>query len=163
MWPDVTFEGKKGDMWMCKGDFQQRFVAWKAREAGPQQARLAVENGWFDGDRHFVKEDVDIVVQPAVANRRALDFTLRFEALDKPVQIVGTSEGKKGFGGFCFRFAPRDGGAAATDIRTDAGPRRKTRCWDTTPGPRSAACSRATRRGAGSRRTWPIPPPPTAG
>ena len=53
MWPEVTFDGKKGDMWTCKGDFQQRFVAWTAREIGPQQARLAVENGWFDGDRQI--------------------------------------------------------------------------------------------------------------
>lgn len=125
MWPDVTFDGKKGDMWMCKGDYQDRFVAWKARETSPQQARLAVENGWFDGDRRFVKEDVEIVVHGVVSNRRTLDFTLRFEALEKPVQIVGTSEGKKGFGGFAFRFAPRDGGAAATQIRTDAGPTPK--------------------------------------
>ena len=53
--------------------------------------------------------------------QRQLDFTLRFEALDKPVEIVGTSEGKKGFGGFCFRLAPRDGGSAKTIIRTDKG------------------------------------------
>ena len=66
-----------------------------------------------------------MVVHQVVENRRALDFTLRFEALDKPVQIVGTSEGKKGFGGFCFRFAPRDGGTAATAILTDTGPAQK--------------------------------------
>jgi hypothetical protein len=45
--------------------------------------------------------------------------------VDQPVRIVGTSEGKKGFGGFCFRFAPRDGGSRKTVIRTEAGISKK--------------------------------------
>jgi hypothetical protein len=131
MWPEVTVDGRHGDIWMVSG-FQQRFVRWKAREAAAgamypsSAARLAVENGWFDGDRKFVKEDVEIVVhglEQLVGSdaRRVLDFTLSFEAVDKPVQILGTAEGKKGFGGFCFRFAPRDGGTAKTIIRTEKG------------------------------------------
>ena len=129
MWPEVTVDGRKGDMWMVKG-FQQRFVGWKAKDAEGGAARLAVENGWFDGDRKFVKEDVGMVVHgvessAAGGSRRTIDFTLRFEAVDKPVQILGTSEGKKGFGGFCFRFAPRDGGTAKTIIRTEKGPSPK--------------------------------------
>jgi hypothetical protein len=121
MWPVVTVDGKTGDMWTLKGDFRQQFVAWKARETQAGVARLAVENGWFDGDRKFVKEDVEILAHPVAGDKRVLDFTLRFEATDKPVQIVGTSEGKKGFGGFGFRLAPRDGGIAKTVIRTDQG------------------------------------------
>lgn len=120
MWPEVSVDGKKGDIWMVKG-FQQRFVRWRARETGNGQSRLAVENGWFDGDRQLVKEDVEILAHAASGGRRLLEFTLRFEAVDRPVQIVGTAEGKKGFGGFCVRFAPRDGGAAKTVIRTDRG------------------------------------------
>jgi hypothetical protein len=125
MWPEVTVDGRKGDLWMVKG-FQQRFVRWQARETAGPTAKLAVENGWFDGDRKFVKEDVEIIVHGVEQSKggdaqRQLDFTLRFEALDKPVEIVGTSEGKKGFGGFCFRFAPRDGGTAKTVIRTEKG------------------------------------------
>jgi hypothetical protein len=50
-----------------------------------------------------------------------LDFTLRFEALDRPVVIVGTPDDKKGYGGFAIRTAPREGGAARTTIRTDTG------------------------------------------
>jgi hypothetical protein len=124
MWPEVNVDGKKGDIWMVKG-FQQRFVSWKAREAEGPQARLAVENGWFDGDRKFVKENVEILTHAAVDGRRLLEFTLSFEALDHAVQIAGTPEGKKGFGGFCMRFAPRDGGAAKTVIRTDQGISKK--------------------------------------
>lgn len=124
MWPEVTVDGKKGDIWTVQ-KFKQQFVQWKTRETKAALARLAVENGWFDGDRKFVKEDVEIVVQPAAGNRRVLDFTLSFEAVDRPVLVAGTPEGKKGFGGFCFRFAPRDGGAAKTVIRTEKGIEKK--------------------------------------
>jgi hypothetical protein len=120
MWPEITVSGKKGDIWTLNG-FQQRFVRWKARETGPASARLGIENGWYDGDHQFVKEEVEILTHPAVDNQRTLEFTLRFEATDRPVQVAGTSEGKKGFGGFCFRFAPRDGGTTGTVIRTDQG------------------------------------------
>jgi hypothetical protein len=129
MWPEVSVDGHKGDVWMVKR-FHQRFVDWKARETKPDSARLAVENGWFDGDHKFVKEYVEIVVHKVETtasgdSRRVIDFTLSFEALGKPVEVIGTSEGKKGFGGFCFRFAPRDGGTAKTVILTDKGPSPK--------------------------------------
>jgi hypothetical protein len=124
MWPEVSVDGKKGDIWTVK-NFQQRFVRWKARETGESQARLDVQNGWFDGDRRFVKEDVSIVAHTVSGDRRVLDFVLSFEALGKPVEVAGTPEGKKGFGGFCFRFAPRDGGAAKTVISTERGVEKK--------------------------------------
>jgi hypothetical protein len=120
MWPEVTVDGRKGDVWMVK-QFKQRFVAWKARETKSDSARLSVANGWFDGDKKFVDEEVEIVAHRAENGRRKLDFALSFTALDGPVEIIGTSEGKKGFGGFCFRMAPRDGGAAQTIIRTEKG------------------------------------------
>ena len=120
MWADVRVGEKQGDMWTLK-NFHERFVRWKAREVKDLQAKLAVENGWFDGDRKFASEDVEIIAHPVLDGRRALDFTLRIEAMDRPVTIVGTAEGNKGFGGFCFRFAPRDGGAEKTIIRTDKG------------------------------------------
>jgi hypothetical protein len=122
MWPDVTVEGKmKGTWGVSEDSFKQRFVRWTRRDTKPDSAILGVENGWFDGERKLVKENVEIVVSAIKANRRILDFTLRFEATDRPVTIVGTSEGNKGFGGFCFRYAPRDGGAAETVILTDQG------------------------------------------
>lgn len=124
MWPEVTYNGKKGDIWMVK-NFKQQFVAWKARETRADQARLAVENGWFDGEKKFVREDVDVIVHAVKGTQRALDFTLTFTALDQPVQVAGTSEGKKGFGGFCLRFRQRDGGEAKTVIESDKGLEKK--------------------------------------
>jgi hypothetical protein len=124
MWPDVVVDGKHGDIWTLH-NFQQRFIRWKARETNAARARLAIENGWFDGDRQFLRENVEIVAHPVVDGCRALDFTFELEAIDRPVSIAGTLEGKKGFGGFCFRFAPRDGGAAKTVINTDTGIAKK--------------------------------------
>ena len=119
-WEVVTFDGKTDDVWTVKG-FRQRFVRWKARETNGPEARLSVENGWYSGERKFVKEDVEILAHPVANDRRVLDFTLSFEATDKPVTIVGTPDSRKGYGGFAFRTAPRDGGATKTAIRTDEG------------------------------------------
>jgi hypothetical protein len=119
-WEVITFDGKTDDIWTVKG-FRQRFVRWKARETAGPAARLAVENGWYSGERKFVTEEVEILVHPVANDRRVFDFTLIFEATDKPVTIVGTPDSKKGYGGFAIRTAARDGGAAKTTIRTDKG------------------------------------------
>jgi hypothetical protein len=123
-WEVVTVNGKTDDVWTVKG-FHQKFVRWLARETNGPMARLRVENGWYDGDHKFVKEQVEILTHPAAKEQQVLDFTLRFEALDQPVVIVGTPVEKKGYGGFAFRTAPRDGGATNTIIRTDQGISKK--------------------------------------
>jgi hypothetical protein len=119
-WEVVSYDGKTNDVWTVKG-FRQKFVRWKARETDGPDAKLSVENGWYDGEHKFVKEDVEIIAHPTTNDHRVLEFTLRFEAVNKPVTIVGTPVAKKGYGGFAFRTAPRDGGAAKTIIRTDEG------------------------------------------
>jgi Methane oxygenase PmoA len=119
-WEVITADGKTDDIWTVKG-FRQKFVRWEGRDADRPAARLALENGWYDGERKFVKEEVEILVQPEAHNQRILDFILRFEAVDQPVVIVGTPDQSKGYGGFSFRGAPRDGGAAKTTILTDQG------------------------------------------
>ena len=120
MWPVVVVDGKTHDIWTV-GDIRQKFVQWTARDTAPAGAKLGVENGWFVGERKVVKEDVEVLTRPASGNTRVLEFTLRFEAVDSPVEIAGTPDQKKGFGGFCFRFAPRDGGKEKTVIRTGKG------------------------------------------
>lgn len=121
MWPEVTWNGKTKNMWWVDQGFQQRFVRWKGRETDTSTARLAVENGWFEGGRKFAKEEIEIVTHVASNGQRILEFALSFEAVQEPVKIAGTAEGNKGFGGFCMRFAPRDGGEAKTVIRTNEG------------------------------------------
>ena len=68
-------------------------------------AKLAVENGWFAGDKQLVREQVQIEVLPANANGRAMDLTLTWTPLDQPMTLWG-AEGKS-YGGFNFRFGPR--------------------------------------------------------
>lgn len=119
-WESVTFDGQTDDIWTVKG-FRQQFVRWMARETNGPVARLAVENGWFAGERKFVKEEVEILIHPTAKNRRQLDFTLSFEATEKPVIIAGAPGRRKGYGGFAFRTAPRDGGIKKTRIHTDKG------------------------------------------
>ncbi len=113
-WPIVNFEGQTYDVWAVKGMYQ-RFVGWKTRQTLPDRAVLSVENGWFIGERKVMKETVMITVRPAAGNRRQFDVSLVFEAVDLPVGITGREI--KGYGGFGFRFAPRD----STILRSDDG------------------------------------------
>jgi len=124
MWPVVVVDGKTYDLWTL-GGIRHRFVRWTARDTRRDAAVLAVENGWYIGERKVVKENVEIRVEPARDGVRRLDFALRFEAAEGPVDIAGTPDQNKGFGGFCFRFAPRDGGRAKTIIRTEQGVARQ--------------------------------------
>jgi hypothetical protein len=118
MWPVVVVEGKTYDLWTL-GEIRQRFVRWISRETKSDGAILAVENGWYVGERKIVKEDVEIHVHPVAENTRRLDFRLELEPVEAPVELGGMTEEKKGYGGLCFRFAPADGGARKTTIRTD--------------------------------------------
>lgn len=112
MWPVVVVDGERYNLWEIHG-IRQRFVRWMTREA----PRLGVENGWYIGERKVVKETVEIVAHPAAGGRRRLDFTLTFESLAGSIRIAGTPDQQKGYGGLCFRFAPR----SETVIATDAG------------------------------------------
>lgn len=105
-WPVVETAGAKYDFWMLKGaaDRFERFL-----EKGP--ATLAVENGWYAGERKIVREIVRLAVSPA----RDLELELTLEALAGPVTLRGSPEPGKSYGGFNARFAPRTG----TVLRAD--------------------------------------------
>jgi hypothetical protein len=119
-WPVVKIDGATYDPWAVTG-MQDRFARWIAREAGQDSARLAMENGWYVGEKKVLKETVEIVAHPVVSRSRALDLTLTFEAIEKPVEVSGSRQAKKGYGGFGVRFAPREN----TVIRTDKGSEEK--------------------------------------
>jgi hypothetical protein len=111
-WPRVTFEGKTYDMWMHLNQIVRRTVSVK-----PSGAELAIENGWFLGERKIVRERVNI--RPGAEG--STEFILQFEALEGPIQLAGAPEQDKGYGGFSVRFAPRKD----TAIRSDNGPEPK--------------------------------------
>lgn len=121
MWPVIRFQGKTYNTWELVGDMHDRFVRWVAQQTGPDTALLRVENGWFLGERKAVSENVEIQAHAVRDGLRRLDFTLRLEAVDEPVEIAGTPDEKKGYGGFSFRFAPRDGSEPKTVIRSEEG------------------------------------------
>ena len=105
-WPEVIVDNNKYDPWACVG-IQQRFKRWLKREAKADCAVLGVENGWFIGDRSVVRETVETRVHKADATGRALDVIVILEAEKEPVSLRGRSDGKKGYGGFTLRVAPR--------------------------------------------------------
>ena len=102
-WPHVGIDGKEYDLWMY-GNIQQRFVRWIAREAGPVAAVLAVENGWFVGDKKVMIERVWLRAYKVSGDTRALDLEFTWIPVDRPITLRG-AEGKS-YGGLTVRFAP---------------------------------------------------------
>ncbi|HUU09389.1 MAG TPA: PmoA family protein [Phycisphaerae bacterium] len=118
MWNRVTVGGRNVDLWTIKG-IRQRFSKWLERRADAQGAVLAVENNWVMDGPPVARETVRLQVQRAEAAGRAIDVEVRLEALAGPMELRG--EATKGYGGLCFRFAPRE----ATVITTPAGREEK--------------------------------------
>jgi hypothetical protein len=119
VWPVVTIEGQRHDLWLIKG-IRKKFERWHGRNTAPDLALLAFENGWYVGEDRVVREVVEIIARPARDGERKLDFTLTFEAFSKPVELLGDPTNDKGYGGFCVRFAPRKETVLTTDSGREA-------------------------------------------
>lgn len=115
-WPHVKIGGKEYDNWAVKPGLATRFEKWLAREAGPSQAVLGVQNGWYRGETRVLDEQAWFRVLPAKAGRRAIDVELRLRPL-VPVTLSG-AEGKS-YGGLTLRFGP--GKESETEITVPAG------------------------------------------
>lgn len=117
MWPVVVVDGKTYDLWTIRG-ILDRFEKWESKKAGKDKAVLAVQDGWYVGDRRVVQENVEIVAHSLVDGRRDLDLTVTLHSVaGAEVDIGGTHEHDKGYGGGLeIRFAPR----TDTRIRTAA-------------------------------------------
>lgn len=103
-WPHVQIGTNHYDLWMVQG-IEQRFVRWMEREAKPQSALLAVENGWFVGDRKVMRERVRLLVHPSTESGQAIDVTLEWTPLQEPITLRGAED--KSYGGLTLRYAPR--------------------------------------------------------
>jgi len=118
-WPRMKARGKTVQTWHLQG-IRQQHATWNSRSAKPQWAFVDVSNDWvLEGGERVGRERLLMTVHKASAEGRAIDFGLTFEALGGPVELLG-AEGK-GYGGFCFRFAPREG----TVITADTGVQKK--------------------------------------
>ena len=104
-WPHIKLGEREYELWTARGELEQRFVRWTAKEATASGAKLTAENGWFVGDKQLVREEVSAHVLPAAAGGRVLDVTLSWTPLEEPLTLRG-AEGKS-YGGFNVRFAPR--------------------------------------------------------
>jgi len=103
-WPHVGIDGKQYDLWVYN-NIQQRFVRWLILHSGPVAAVLAVENGWFVGNKKVMIERVWLRAYAADGDERAIDVDLVFIPVDKPITLWG-AEGKS-YGGINLRYAPR--------------------------------------------------------
>ncbi len=104
-WPHVGVDGREYDLWIYR-DIQQRFVRWIHRQTGPLAGVLAVENGWFVGERKVMVERVWMRCHTVDNGHRAIDFEFTWLPVDKPITLWGA--GGKSYGGLNFRFAPRE-------------------------------------------------------
>ncbi|HUZ46953.1 MAG TPA: ThuA domain-containing protein [Terriglobia bacterium] len=120
-WPIVKVDGKTYNLWAIEG-IHDRFEKWKARKAGSDTAVLAVQNGWYVGERRVVEEDVKMVAHSVVNGRRDLDITVTLRPVGgAEVEIGGTHDHNKGYGGALeVRFAPRTGTRIRTSTQDNA-------------------------------------------
>jgi hypothetical protein len=103
-WSHIKIDDKEYDSWSIRG-IRTEFQRWVAQETKPDLAVLAMENGWFAGDKQVMGEKVRIEVHPASAESRAIDIELTWTPTDRPVALSG-AEGKS-YGGLTLRFGPR--------------------------------------------------------
>ena len=116
-WPHVSVGGKQYDLWMGR-DIQQRFVRWLERDAGRVTATLAVENGWFVGEKKVMIERVWMRVWKATKQGRAIDLDFVWIPTDQPITLRG-AEGKS-YGGLTMRFAVRNAKESIITVPTGA-------------------------------------------
>ena len=128
-WPVVKVDGKEYDAWLLDGIRQiaSRFIAQEATE---DFARLGVENSWYTKNGHVMRETVEITVpRRPDGDRRDILFTLRFEALGRPVELRGEPTQNKGYGGFSVRFAPRENTEITTELGREQDANMDRRQW----------------------------------
>ncbi|MFZ2053899.1 MAG: DUF6807 family protein [Candidatus Aminicenantales bacterium] len=120
VWPVVRTQGLSTSTWEPKlPRLRQHFVRWLKREAANGAFVLSVENVWKVDEKETVaKEILTLRIHRADRTARAIDLELMIEAVDEPLEIQGTPDQNKGYGGLCFRGAPLFTGATIT---TDTG------------------------------------------
>ena len=114
-WPSMKVRGKTVQTWHLQG-IHQRHAEWNSRAANSKAAMLDVSNAWvLDSGERVGTERLRLTLHRISGLGRAIDFALTFQAEGGPIELLGTKG--KGYGGFCFRFAPR----TDTVITTEAG------------------------------------------
>lgn len=143
-WPHVRTEGSEYDLWTIAG-VHQRFERWLARETVGQSALLAVENGWFTGDRKILQERVWILTHSADDHARCID--IEFFWIPGPAAVTLAGAQGKSYGGLTMRYAPRSDAIITTPLGTGSADLEMTQLpwadysgrWEGTTRPSGAA------------------------
>jgi len=119
-WPVVKTRGQNTQTWHVHlSSLRQYFKRWIKRETEGNDFILSVENVWkLNEDEVVANEKLTLIIHPANNLGRALDLELILEAIEGLLELKGTSEGNKGYGGLCLRSSPLLTGASMT---TDTG------------------------------------------
>ncbi len=105
-WPFVKTRGQETQTWH-PANLRQYFLRWLKRKAHGNSATLDVENVWkLDGKEVVAKEVVALNVHPTDEFGRAIDLELTFEAVGGSLELRGTPDQNKGYGGLTLRGAP---------------------------------------------------------
>ena len=114
VWPRVIVGGKEYDLWDIRG-IEQRFERWGGEHVSPKSAVFSADAGWYVGENKIVSEAVCVQVFPASEKGRAIGVAIILQATKEPVKISGR-EPVKGYGGFSFRFSPREETVITTSV-----------------------------------------------
>ncbi len=106
-WPVVKTRGHDTQTWHpAVPSLRQHFVRWRRREVDRDRAFLQVETAWrLEGDEVVAEENLTLVAHPADAFGRAIDIEIVLQAVGGPLELGGSPEANKGYGGLCVRGA----------------------------------------------------------
>lgn len=115
-WPVVKTRGQDTQTWHPDTpSLRQHFGRWLKQEVKNGAATLSIENVWkLDDNEVVAKETVTLHILPADDAGRAIDLELVFQAVGGPLELRGSPDQNKGYGGLCIRGAPMFTGAALT-------------------------------------------------
>ena len=116
-WPHVRIGDQHYDLWMISG-VEQRFERWLARDTAATAATLAVENGWYIGERKVVEERIWLRAYPAGDGSRCIDVEGYWIPVDEAIELAGAAG--KSYGGLTLRYAPRTDTVITTPLGNGA-------------------------------------------
>lgn len=115
-WPVVKVREQTTQNWHPHDPpLRHHFVKWLEQTVDDTGATISLENRWLlDNNEEVAREQVQLVIHPQSGLTRYIDVGITIQAVGGPLTLQGTHEGRKGYGGFCWRAAPALGNAIIT-------------------------------------------------
>jgi hypothetical protein len=103
-WPEVDWQGKRGDLHALQEVFARPTGKIRAVE-GPQSAQIEAESQWcWNGATPILREEVTLRAWRQTEAGRRIDLEFRFTAIGAEVQVARRD--RSHYGGLNLRFAP---------------------------------------------------------